>query len=160
MSNRIVTDMARRRVIVLLLIVAAIVVAYWALWFGHRSLVASETSPAYQQFEDAFPMADGWLVLCLLGAAWSLKTRRDSALGWLLAGGGAGLYLFSMDVLYDAEHGIWTKGGNGVIEATINVATLVISLGMLRWTWRRRAGFAVNESHRRTGARTVSGEGG
>jgi len=136
-----VTDTARKQMIVLLMVVVCATVAYWSLWFGHRSLVASETLPAYQQFEDAFPLADGWLVLCLLAAAWSLKTRRSGALGWLMVGGGAGIYLFGMDVLYDAEHGIWTKGGNGVIEGAINAATLVISLAVLRWTWRRRASF-------------------
>ena len=134
-----VTDTARRRMIVLLVLVAAVTVAYWVLWFSHRSLVASETRPAYVEFENAFPLADGWLALALLASAATLRARRPAAFGWLLAGGGAGLYLFCMDVLYDAEHGIWAKGAGGAIEAAINVATLAVSLGVLRWTWRRRA---------------------
>ena len=124
--------------IVLLLVVAVVVVAYWAAWFGHRSLVASESRPAYQEFENAFPLADAWLVVALVASAATLWRRRPAALGWLLAGGGAGLYLFCMDVLYDLEHGIWAKGANGVTELLINVATLTLSLGILRWTWRRR----------------------
>jgi len=118
---------------------AAVVVAYWALWFGHRSLVASETTAGYIQFEDAFPLADGWLVVCLLGGSLALLARRPSALVFLVAGAGAGLYLFAMDVLYDLEHGVWAKGGNGLVELAINVVTLVLSLGVLRWAWRRRA---------------------
>ena len=54
-------------------------------------------------------------------------TARRAALFWLLAGGGAGLYLFAMDVLYDLQHGVWGKGGNGVIELVINVVTLGLS---------------------------------
>lgn len=133
-----VSDTARRRLPVLLVVVAVVTVAYWVLWFSHRSVVASETRPAYYEFENAFPLADGWIVLALMGAAWTLRRGRPAALGWLLAGGGAGLYLFCMDVLYDLEHGIWGKGSNGVIELAINLATLALSLGLLRWTWRRR----------------------
>ena len=124
--------------VVLLVFVAAVVVAYWILWFGDRGLVASETRPAYYEFENAFPLADAWLVVALAGSAWSLWLARPAALGWLLAGSGAGLYLFCMDVLYDLEHGIWGKGGGGKTELFINVATLGLSLGILRWTWRRR----------------------
>jgi hypothetical protein len=124
--------------VVLLVAVAAAVVGYWALWYGHRSLVASETRPAYYEFENAFPLADGWLVVALLGSAWALRRRRPGALGWLLAGAGAGLYLFCLDVLYDLEHGIWAEGAGGAVELAVNIATLVLSLGVLRWTWRRR----------------------
>jgi hypothetical protein len=122
----------------LLLVVAVVVVAYWVLWFCDRSAVASSTRPAYYQFEDAFPLADGWLALTLVGAAWSLWRRRGGALAWLLCGAGAGLYLLGMDVLYDLEHGIWSRGTGGAIELCINIATAVLSLSILRWAWRRR----------------------
>ena len=122
---------------VLLLAVALVIAAYWLAWLLHRSLVASETGTAYTQFEDAFPLADGWLALCLVAASYCLWTARR-ALFWLLAGGGAGLYLFAMDVLYDLQHGVWGKGANGVMELVINVVTLVLSLFVLRWTWVRR----------------------
>ena len=122
----------------LLVAVAGLVVAYWLAWALHRSLVASETGVAYVQFEDAFPLADGFLVLCLLAGAWCLVTARRAALLWMLAGGGAGLYLFAMDVLYDLQHGVWGKGGNGLVELAINVLTLVLSLTVLRWAWTRR----------------------
>jgi hypothetical protein len=117
---------------------ALLIAAYWATWFIHRSLVASETTVPYTQFEDAFPLADGWLALCLVGGACCLLARRRAALFWLLAGGGAGLYLFGMDVLYDLEHGVWGQGANGIIELAINLFTLGLSLFVLHWTWRRR----------------------
>jgi hypothetical protein len=131
--------MRDRRVMAGVLLVAAlIVVAYWVAWLAHRSLVASETGAAYTQFEDAFPLADGFLALCLVAASYCLLTRRRAALFWLLAGGGAGIYLFCMDVLYDLQHGVWGKGGNGLVELAINVVTLGLSVIVLRWAWARR----------------------
>ena len=122
----------------LLLAAALLIIAYWVAWLTHRSLVASETGIAYTQFEDAFPLADGWLAFCLVAASYCLLTARRAALFWLLAGGGAGLYLFAMDVLYDLQHGIWGKGSNGVIELIINLVTLGLSVFVLRWAWVRR----------------------
>lgn len=58
---------------------------------------------------------------------------------WLLAGGGAGLCLFGMGVLCDLEHGIWWRSGaGGLVELLINLLTLAVGLGLLRWAWRRR----------------------
>ncbi len=93
---------------------------------------------AYTQFEDAFPLADGFLALCLVAASYCLLTVRRAALFWLLAGGGAGIYLFCMDVLYDLQHGVWGKGGNGLVELAINLVTLGLSVFVLRWAWTRR----------------------
>jgi hypothetical protein len=122
----------------LLLAAAFLIAAYWLAWLLHRSLVASETGAAYMQFEDAFPLADGWLALCMVAGAFCLVTRRGAALLWLLAGGGAGFYLFGMDVLYDLEHGIWGKGANGIIELSINILTFALSFVVLAWAWRSR----------------------
>ena len=123
-----------------LLVAAAIVVLYWVAWYAHRSLVASEHTVPYLQFEGAFPLADGWVTLCLVAGAASLLAVRRGALFWLLAGGGAGIYLFCMDVLYDLQHAIWGKGANGVVELGINLLTLGLSVSVLRWTWSRREG--------------------
>jgi hypothetical protein len=128
----------RRRLVTVLVAGVVLMVAYWAAWYGHRSLVASNTTRAYYDFENAFPAADAWLTVCLLGAVHGLVRRRPSALFWLLAGGGAGLYLFAMDVLYDLEHGIWWKSGGGVVELVINAVTLVVSTWFLRWGWQNR----------------------
>jgi hypothetical protein len=131
---------SRRTVVRLLTSAALLMVAYWVLWFAARATVASNRRPAYYEFENAFPLADGWITVCLLAAAWTLQRGRPAALLWLLAGGGAGLYLSGMDVLYDLEHGIWWHSGSGgVIELGINVLSLTMSLGALRWGWRRRA---------------------
>lgn len=114
-------------------------VAYWVLWFADRSLVASNTRGAYYEFENAFPLADGWLACCCVAAIVSLRRRSPLALLWLLLGGGAGVYLFGMDVLYDLEHGIWwSSGAGGAIELVINLLTAAVSGLFIRWAWMRR----------------------
>lgn len=133
-------DERERRLVLRALVAGSVVmVAYWAAWYGHRSLVASDTTKAYYDFENAFPLADAWIVVCLIGAVVTLRQRRPASLLWLLLGGGAGVYLFCMDVLYDVEHGIWWKNAGGVVEALINVITLSFSVLLVRWAWRRRA---------------------
>jgi hypothetical protein len=129
----------RRAVIRLLIASVLVMLTFWATWYGARSAVASNHRPGYYEFENAFPLADAWITGCLIAAAVSLHARRPVALLWLLAGGGAGVYLFGMDVLYDLEHGIWWRSGpGGVIELVINVVTVVVSVGLLRWGWSNR----------------------
>jgi len=135
----VIEDSERRRVIVVLVAGVVLMLAYWIAWYADRSLVASNTRSAYYEFENAFPLADAWLTVALIGAAWTLSHRSPMALFWLLAGGGGGLYLFGMDVLYDLENGIWwDSGAGGVIELVINVVTLFVSIWLLRWAWTRR----------------------
>lgn len=116
-----------------------IMAVYWALWFGARSTVASDSTKAYYDFENAFPLADAWLTVCLLGAIATLRRQSSFSLFWLLTGGGAGVYLFCMDVLYDLEHGVWWRNGGGVIELGINIITLFFSTWLLRWAWANRS---------------------
>lgn len=144
------TEQFRRtavRLAILLIVVALVIVAYWTAWATHRSLVASSTGVSYVVFEDAFPLADGWLALCLVLAAIALVQVRPTAMLWLLLGGGAGVYLFCMDVLYDLQHGVWAKGGNGLVELAINLATIGISLPLIRWTWLHRRELDPPEAH-------------
>lgn len=129
---------ARTLVLVGLVIGAVLDIAYWALWFTARDVVASETTEAYYDFENAFPLADLWLLVLIVGGFVAVLRRRQSALFWLLVGGGAGVYLGCLDLLYDVEHSIFTSGAGGVIEAGIVTATFVLSISLLRWSWRRR----------------------
>ena len=131
--------MTRRRVINVLAALIVLDVVYWVAWYADRSLVASNTRPAYYEFENAFPLADAWLALCCLGAIVGLRRRSATALLWLLMAAGAGFYLFGMDVLYDLEHGIWWSSGGGVVELAINILTAAVAGVLLRWTWLNRA---------------------
>jgi hypothetical protein len=128
----------RRTVEVMLVGALVLDVAYWSIWFTSRDTLASEHRAAYYDFENAFPLADAWLGLACLLALVALLRRRPSAHFWLVCSGAAGLYLFAMDLLYDVEHGIFTSGGGGVVEACIVAVTLVFSLTLLRFAWTRR----------------------
>ncbi|MCW2799224.1 MAG: hypothetical protein JWQ70_696 [Aeromicrobium sp.] len=130
--------MSVRGIRVMLVVAVIILVAYWTIWFTHRSWVESDTTAAYIAFENAFPLADGWLGLTCVFAFIALGRRWSTALLWLIAAGAAGLYLFGMDVLYDLQNDIYGKGAGGFIEAGINLITLGFSLIALRWSWSRR----------------------
>jgi hypothetical protein len=122
-----------------MLVVAILLdIAYWTLWFAQRDWIASEKRQAYDEFENAFPLADLWLGVACLLALVTLRARRPSALLWLLCAGSAGLYLFGMDFLYDVENGIFAKGAGGASEAVIVALTLVFSVTVLRWSWAHR----------------------
>ena len=141
-----IDERERRRVAVVLVVAIALIVAYWAAWYADRSLVASNTRSAYYEFENAFPLADGWLAVCCVGALLSLRSGSPRALLWLLLAGGSGIYLFCMDALYDVEKSIWwSSGAGGVIELCINVITLAVSTWFLRWTWQRRDALMAGE---------------
>ena len=128
-----------RRVIEVMLVVAIVLdLAYWALWFTERTWIASEHRAAYYEFENAFPLADLWLGITCVLALVALRRHSPAALLWLLCAGSAGVYLCSMDLLYDVEHGIFVKGGGGAFEALIVLLTVVFSTTALMWSWRHR----------------------
>jgi hypothetical protein len=119
-------------------------VVYWTLWYADRDAIASEHNQAYYEFENAFPLADAWLGIACLLAILTLRAGRPTAFFWLVCAGSAGMYLFCMDLLYDLENGIFTKGGGGAFEAAIVAVTLVFSVTVLTWSWRHhRALLAV-----------------
>jgi len=135
----------KRTIEVMLVAAIAIDVAYWSTWFTSRDTLASEHRAAYYEFENAFPLADAWLGLACLLALVCLRQGRPAAHFWLVCAGSAGLYLFGMDFLYDVEHGIFTAGGGGAIEAVIVAVTLVFSLTVLRFAWTRRDALLVGD---------------
>ena len=110
-----ITERSRRRVIGALLAGAALLVLFWAVWLLDRSLLASDTRPAYYEFEAAFALADAWLAFGLVAGARALAGRRATALLWLLAAGGAGGFLLAMDVLYNLQHGVWFASQRGLV---------------------------------------------
>jgi hypothetical protein len=130
---------ASRRVRIVCTVGVVVMVAYWVLWYAARDVIESESTQAYYDFENAFPLADAWLTVCLIGAVVTLRRRSPAALFFLLAGGGAGIYLFCMDALYDIENNIWFgTGGGGLVELLINIVTLTVSVWLLHWAWQRR----------------------
>jgi len=135
----VVTERARRRVAGALLAAAVLLILYWAGWLLDRTLLASDTRPAYYEFEAAFALADAWLAFCLVAGARSLTARRPTALLWLLAAGGAAGFLLGMDVLYNLQHGVWFASQRGLAELVRNLATAAGTVALFLWAWPRRA---------------------
>ena len=130
---------ASRRVRIVCGIGIGIMITYWVLWFAARDVIESDNTRAYYDFENAFPLADAWITVCLIGTIVSLRRRSPAALFFLLAGGSAGIYLFCMDALYDIENNIWFGTGvGGLVELVINIVTLTVSVWLLNWAWQRR----------------------
>jgi hypothetical protein len=121
--------------------------AYWLIWFGvDRNILASSHAGSYYTFENAFPLADGWLVLTLLLGVVGLARRRPFGLLATLLAGGAGVYLGCMDVLFDLENHIYVVPQSGdasgpFIEITINVLTFMLAILIITWVWRHRSWF-------------------
>ncbi len=134
-----ITERGRRRMIGALLAGAGLLALYWAGWLLDRSLLASDTRPAYYEFEAAFLLADAWLAACLVAAARALAQRRASALLWLLAAAGSGGFLLAVDLLYNLQHGVWFASHRGLTELVRNLATGAGTVGLFTWTWPRRA---------------------
>lgn len=121
-----------------LIVTATLLVTYWLLWFTDRGTVAASRGPQYVAFEQAFPLADAWLLAALVLAVIQLHRRQPSALLWVVVVGGAGLYLCAMDVLYDLQHAIYSRGQGGAIELAINFITGASSVGIMIFGWRFR----------------------
>src|SRR3954464_11954692 len=76
-------------------------VAYWVVWFGvDREILASAHTVSYYAFENAFPLADAWMVATGIAASVALVRRRASALVWCVAAGATSIYLGLLDVLF------------------------------------------------------------
>ncbi len=119
-----------------LIALALVTVTYWALWFlipGGRDLLAVlPKDQRYITFENAFPLADGWLALCAAASGVLLVRRQSAAIPWLFMAASAGMYLAAMDILYDLENGIYLmlgqNPGSVATEMAINVVTVVFSV--------------------------------
>ncbi len=135
-------DVPGRRFILGVLVFGIVAtVAYWVVWFGvDREILASAHTDSYYAFENAFPLADAWMVATGIAASVALVRRRASALVWCVAAGATSIYLGLLDVLFDLENGVYGAPDTGAVavELTINVLTLALGTVVLGWAWRRR----------------------
>ncbi|MGZ5987804.1 MAG: hypothetical protein ACXWLZ_02020 [Rhizomicrobium sp.] len=131
-----------QRILAALLILGAVVtVAYWLNYF-----IAGDVRVLpdywYSAFEDSFPVADGWMALCMFIAGIGLwRGSRNGALFGLMAGS-ALIYLACMDITFNIEHGLYAlvpKSGPMLTEAWINASSLGLGVATLIMSWRRAA---------------------
>lgn len=130
------------RILSALLILGAVVTAaYWINYFISGD-VRVLPDYWYGAFEDAFPVADGWMAFCMLLAGIGLWTgARWGALFGLMAGS-ALIYLAAMDITFNIEHGLYAllpASGPMITEATINATSLGLGVATLLMCWRRAA---------------------
>ncbi len=117
---------------------------YWILWFTAPDLVQTFTPqspeyPGYIIFEQAFLLADSWLILSSLIFVMGFWKMRDWGLFFGLLNGGSLVFLGSMDLLYDLQHSVFvpfTVGG--AIELFIVISVLGINAFDLILFWINR----------------------
>jgi hypothetical protein len=128
------------RVLAVLLIVGAAVTAYyWYSYFtGGDVMVTHERW--YTAFESSFPVADGWMALCMAVAGVGLW-RGDAWGGRAgLLAGSALIYLAAMDITFDVENHMYALAAvNDAMkfEIFINVTTLALGIWTILAAWRR-----------------------
>jgi len=127
------------KILAALLVVGAVVTfAYWANYFIAGDVRVLD-SYWYGAFEDSFPVADGWMALCMLLAGVGLwRGTRAGALFGLMAGS-ALIYLAAMDITFNVEHGLYAllpKSGPMLTEAWINASSLGLGIAALAMSWR------------------------
>jgi hypothetical protein len=125
---------------VLLALTSVGTVLFWIDWFfgGH---VATAGEACYVAFENAFPLADGVMVLFMLLAA--LGLWRVAPAGYLfgLLGAGGLLCLGALDTSYNLQHGKYATIADPamVFEAYINVHSFLMGVLTIVLVHRHRA---------------------
>ena len=99
-----------------LLIAALATVAYWIVYFSSGA-TQLRSDAVYLGFESAFPLADGWMALCLTLAAIFLWRGDRRALLWGLCGASAMVFLGCIDLLFNIEQGHFQRALNPELAA-------------------------------------------
>lgn len=123
---------------VLMRVAALFTIGYWTEYFTSGRVRTSD-DPAYVEFENAFPLADGYMAVCLLASARLLRKERPGAVPTGIAAGSAMVYLAGMDILYNLQHGKYQKMTSEMgLEALINGFSLVFGPWTMMRLWRAR----------------------
>ena len=122
---------------VAMFIAAAGTLAYWTVYFTSGATQV-RTDAVYIGFEDAFPLADGWMTLCYLLAAGFLWRGDPRAVLWGLCAGSAMVFLGSMDLLFNIEQGHFSRAPSAEMWAEIVIVAFCWAFGpyTIRRLWR------------------------
>lgn len=124
---------------IILIIFALGTVAFWIEFFTSGAVSMSDR-PAYIEHEQSFPLADGYMVVCLLTCAVGLIRRRPWGLLFGLIGGSAIIFLGLMDTLYSIQQGIFSSFDVAAAEAfVICAACLILGPATIVYLWRNRS---------------------
>lgn len=124
---------------VLMDLVALATAGYWVDYFA-RGDVRSGDDPGYVAFENAFPLADGYMATCFVVAAHRLRRQRPEAVAWGIAAGSAMVFLGAMDTLFNLQHGKYRqRTPEMALETTINLVSWVFGPATMLRLWRNRS---------------------
>jgi hypothetical protein len=133
--------MIARRALGVLLIVGAIVTGlYWWSYFTGGDVMASHER-WYTAFESSFPVADGWMALCMAASGVGLLMNRPWGQPLGLMAGSALIYLAAMDVTFNVENGLYAQAAaNDAMKAeiVINVTSALLGAWVLIACWPRQ----------------------
>jgi len=125
-----------------MLVVAAGTVAYWLAYFA-AGVVQTAQDAVYTGFENAFPLADGYMTAAYVAAAILLLRGHVLAVPVGIAAGSAMVFLGAMDTLFNLEHGKYADmTAEMAIETAINVACVTFGPATMVRLWRIRGRLA------------------
>jgi len=128
------------KILSVLLVVGSLVTAFywWSYFTGGDVMVLHERW--YTAFESSFPVADGWMALCMFGAGIGLWTGSSWGAKLGLLAGSALMYLAAMDITFDVENGMYALAATNdamKFEVFINASTLILGVWTILASWRR-----------------------
>jgi len=124
-----------------------VITLYWITWFTAPKLIQARTpdAPDYQiyvNFEQAFPLADGFIVIAALVGVIGLWQMKSWGFLWMLLAAGAAIFLGLMDLLYDLQHDMFVPlNAETTLELVIVILTLLLGPIMTALLWKRRKDF-------------------
>jgi hypothetical protein len=126
------------RILGALLIVGAIVTAFywWSYFTGGDVMTTHERW--YTAFESSFPVADGWMALCMAAAGAGFIANRAWASPLGLMAGSALIYLSAMDITFNIENGMYAlANANDAMkfEIFINASSVLLGAWTLLAAW-------------------------
>ena len=116
--------------------------AYWIVFFTSGAVHVQDDA-AYLAFENAFPLADGWMAACAALAAVGLWRGRPWGLLFGLLAASSLVFLGCMDVLWNLNAGSYgIPSGAMTAEFVINVFCLAGGVLLILYLWRHRRSLA------------------
>ncbi len=112
----------------LMLLAALGTLAYWLTYFGSGATQV-RSDEVYLAFENAFPLADAWMGVCYVLAAWFLWRGDARALLWGLCAGSAMIFLGCMDLLFNIQQGHFLGTYSAELWVEIIIVLFCLSFG-------------------------------
>lgn len=119
----------RDRTHAVLMVIAALgTIAYWVTYFTSGATHV-RTDEVYLAFENAFPLADGYMAVAYLLAAWHLWRGERRAALWGIVAGSAMIFLGCMDLLFNIEQGHFAGAISAEMWAEIVIVAFCLAFG-------------------------------